>query len=84
MVFKIFIFQQLYLGSQWTAYGGLESNPVLTSPTFFEIASHYEFVIAQVILRLYKLHCATLFRTVACNSHKLCLLAFIHLCITNI
>ncbi|XP_028394202.1 uncharacterized protein LOC114518412 [Dendronephthya gigantea] len=39
------------LGSQWTAYGGLESNPVLTSTTFFEIASHYEFVVAQVILR---------------------------------
>ncbi|CAB4022524.1 Prostaglandin F synthase [Paramuricea clavata] len=39
------------LGSQWTTYGGLESNPVLTSATFFEIASHYEFVVAQVILR---------------------------------
>lgn len=39
------------LGSQWTTYGGMDSNPVLTSVTFFEIASHYEFVVPQVILR---------------------------------
>lgn len=38
-------------GSQWTTYGGMESNPVLNSLTFFEIASHYEFVVSQVILR---------------------------------
>ena len=44
---------QLFLGSQWTTYGGLESNPVLNSASFFDIASHYEFVVAQVILRLY-------------------------------
>ena len=29
----------------------METNPVLTSVTFFEIASHHEFVVAQVILR---------------------------------
>ena len=40
-----------FSGSQWTAYGGMETNPVLTSATFFEIASHHEFVVAQVILR---------------------------------
>ena len=39
-----------FSGSQWTAYGGMETNPVLTSATFFEIASHHEFVVAQVIL----------------------------------
>ena len=41
----------LLSGSQWTAYGGMDKNPVLTSPTFIDIASHHQFIVAPVILR---------------------------------
>lgn len=39
------------LGTQWVYFHGLKKNPVLTSSLILEIASHYEFVPSQVVLR---------------------------------
>ena len=38
-------------GTQWVYFHGLQKNPVLTSSLILEIASHYEFVPSQVVLR---------------------------------
>ena len=38
-------------GTQWVYFHGLKKNPVLTSSLILEIASHYEFVPSQVVLR---------------------------------
>ena len=38
-------------GTQWVYFHGLQKNPVLTSSLILEIASHYEFVASQVVLR---------------------------------
>ncbi|KAL9971353.1 hypothetical protein ACROYT_G023866 [Oculina patagonica] len=39
------------LGLQWVYFHGLQKNPVLSSSLILEIASHYEFVPSQVVLR---------------------------------
>lgn len=39
------------LGTQWVYFHGLQKNPVLHSSLILEVASHYEFVASQVVLR---------------------------------
>ena len=41
----------LFVGTQWVYFHGLQKNPVLTSSLILEMASHYEFVASQVVLR---------------------------------
>ena len=42
---------RLISGTQWVYFHGLQKNPVLHASLILEIASHYEFVPSQVVLR---------------------------------
>ena len=48
----LFLHSDLFpLGTQWVYFHGLQKNPVLHSSLILEVASHYEFVASQVVLR---------------------------------